>query len=180
MYGLVNARDNQLIFKSCVAISGGPLSKRQLEASELPSHISDKSRRRQIQNPKTRIGGKPLLNEQPNLDRLAEPHFIRDQDTFQRRRVQDVPHQAHLVCKSVHLARVESPLGILGQQEKRPQARNATPCQGSPGVAFWKADQQLTWRRRSFDTLGVDSHVNDGNRRLFTVSPKASWRASQI
>ncbi len=80
MYSLVNARDNQLIFQACIAIASCPLPKRQFEASEFFSHVSDKSRGSEIQSSKTRIRGKQFLNEEPNLHCLSEPDFVCDQD----------------------------------------------------------------------------------------------------
>ena len=92
MYGLVNARDNQLIFQCCIAIGSCPLPKLQFEASKFSSHVSDSSRWSEIQNSKTGMRGKQLLDEQPNLHCFSEPHFVRNQDTLERRRVQDVAH----------------------------------------------------------------------------------------
>ena len=44
VYGLVNARDDQLIFQSRIAIRRGPLPKRQVEADELPAAHFEPSR----------------------------------------------------------------------------------------------------------------------------------------
>ena len=60
---------------------------------------------------------------------------------------------------------------------RRATLRRVREAQVSPSG---RLASSLTWRCHRFDTLGVNSHVNDWNSRQLTVSPEASRRASQV
>jgi hypothetical protein len=119
----VDAGDQARVIQPTVDLSRrGPLAETQSETVELPADVVNQPGRGQIEHTKPAVPLQPFLDQEPDLDCLAQPHLVSDEDSIEfRLGVEDMSDQADLMHECADVSCVEATLRVFDQEIMGPE-----------------------------------------------------------
>ena len=149
----VDARDDPGIPKGCITIiTGHPLSEMQAQTFEFLMHVTNQTRRCEVEHAELRLAFQKVSKNKSSLNGLAEADFVSNQHSVEIWILEDVTHETCLMTEGRDGMRVKASLRILADQEPCLEASETAPRLGMPVIGVGKACGQFSRGRQGVDT----------------------------